>query len=141
MRKRGSYVSISTTAIPMVLSAEPEWESGGENSKQCSPRFFPAARHVEGRSWLYGAEAYRRLFPEDYVRSRAVIESGSRFQGMAWWGQFLDREGNVKRPLKEALLGNLDRLNTNRLWEAFPLPVFRVSAQIDSFYARYAIEG
>jgi len=104
-------------------------------------RFFPAARHVEGRSWLYGTEAYRRLFPEDYVRSRAVIESGSRFQGMAWWGQFLDREGNVKRPLKEALLGNLDRLNTNRLWEAFPLPVFRVSAQIDSFYARYAIEG
>ena len=94
-----------------------------------------------GRSWLYGTNAYRRLFPEDYVRSRVVIESGSRFQGMAWWGQFLDREGNVKRPLKEALLGNFDRLNTNRLWEAFPLPVFRVSAQIDSFYARYAIAG
>ena len=47
----------------------------------------------------------------------------------------------LKRPLKEALLGNLDRLNTNRLWEAFHLPVFRVSAQIDSFYARYAIAG
>jgi hypothetical protein len=103
-------------------------------------RFFPEAKCVEGRSWLYGTEAYRRLFPEDYVRSRAEIESGSRFQGMAWWGQFLDREGNVKLPLKDALLRNLDRLNANRLWEAFPLPAFRVGAPIDSFHARYAIE-
>jgi hypothetical protein len=105
----------------------------------CLKRRFPTARRVEGRSWLYGTEAYRRLFPEDYVRSRAVIEGASRFQGMAWWGQFLDREGNVKQPLRDALLRNLDRLNANRLWEAFPLPAFRVSAPIDSFYAAYGI--
>lgn len=100
---------------------------------------FPAARHVEGRSWLYGTEAYRRLYPEDYVQSRAVIEGAARFQGMAWWGQFLDRDGNVKPPLRQALFRNLDRLNANRLWEAFPLPAFRVSAPIDAFYAKYGI--
>ena len=95
---------------------------------------FPNARHVEGRSWLYGTEAYRRLFPEDYVRSRIVIESGDRFQGMSRWGQFLDRDGNVKPELKEIFLRNIERLNAGTLWEAFPLPSFRVRAPIDVFY-------
>jgi hypothetical protein len=102
-------------------------------------RFFPAARHVEGRSWLYGTEAYRRLFPEDYVRSRVMIENDKRFQGMARWGQFLDREGSVKPPLKETFLRNIDRLDVSRLWQTFPLPSFRVSAPIDLFYACYGI--
>ncbi len=100
---------------------------------------FPNAGYVEGRSWLYGAEAYRRLFPEDYVRSRLVIESGDRFQGMARWGQFLDRDRNVKLPLKQIFLRNIECLDANRLWEAFPLPSFQVRAPIDVFYACYGI--
>jgi hypothetical protein len=101
---------------------------------------FPNARYVEGRSWLYGTEAYRRLFPDDYVRSRMVIESGDRFQGMSRWGQFLDREGHVKPALKEMFLRNIQRLNADRLWEAFPLPSFRVRAPIDVFYECYGIQ-
>lgn len=100
---------------------------------------FPSATRVEGRSWLYGTESYRRLFPDDYVRSRIVIESGDRFQGMARWGQFLDRERNVKPELKEIFLRNIPRLNADRLWEAFPLPSFRVRAPIDVFYECYAV--
>jgi hypothetical protein len=101
---------------------------------------FPRARRVEGRSWLYGTEAYRRLFPEAYVRSRVEIENGRRFQGMSRWGQFLDREGNVKPALREIFLRNIDVLDTGRLWQAFPLPSFRVSAPIDAFYAHYQLE-
>jgi hypothetical protein len=104
-------------------------------------RRFPNAGHVEGRSWLYGTESYRRLFPEDYVRSRVVIEGDTRFQGMARWGQFLDRNGKVKPPLKELFLCNIERLNVNRLWETFPLPAFRVRASIDIFYDYYGIGG
>jgi hypothetical protein len=100
---------------------------------------FPNAGHVEGRSWLYGTEAYRRLFPEDYVGSRVIIESGNRFQGMAWWGQFLDRAGRVKPALQEMFLRNIEQLNADRLWEAFPLPSFRVRAPIDVFYDCYGI--
>jgi hypothetical protein len=100
---------------------------------------FPNAGHVEGRSWLYGTEAYRRLFPEDYVRSRVMIESGDRFQGMSRWGQFLDRDGNVKPALKEMFLRNIARLNPDKLWEAFPLPSFRATAPIDVFYECYGI--
>src|SRR5439155_23745842 len=57
----------------------------------CVRRRFPHVTGVEGRSWLYGTEAYRRLFPEEYVRSRVAIENDRRFQGMSRWGQFLDR--------------------------------------------------
>jgi hypothetical protein len=105
----------------------------------CVRERFPHVTHVEGRSWLYGTEAYRRLFPEAYVGSRSVMESGTRFQGMARWGQFLDREGNVKPALREIFLRNLDGLDTSRLWRAFPLPSFRVSAPIDTFYAHYRL--
>lgn len=100
---------------------------------------FPNAGHVGGRSWLYGTEAYRRLFPEAYVGSRAVIEGGNRFQGMARWGQFLDRDGNVKPELKHMFLRNIERLNPDKLWEAFPLPTFRVRAPIEVFYECYGV--
>jgi len=98
---------------------------------------FPHATRVEGRSWLYGTEAYRRLFPGEYVRSRVPAENDRRFQGMSRWGQFLDHRGDVKPALKEAFLRNIGQLDPRRLWESFPLPSFRVSAPIDAFYERY----
>jgi len=104
-------------------------------------QLFPHARQVEGRSWLYGTEAYRRLFPDDYVQSRLEIDNDRRFQGMSRWGQFLDRDGNVKPALKQIFLRNMDALDASRLWRAFPLPSFRVSAPIDAFYAHYRLEN
>jgi hypothetical protein len=105
----------------------------------CIKERFSHVTQVEGRSWLYGTEAYRRLFPEAYVGSRVAMENDRRFQGMARWGQFLDRHCNIKPALKEAFLHNVDRLDLGRLWEAFPLPSFRVSAPIDCFYRSYGI--
>jgi hypothetical protein len=107
----------------------------------CIRRRFPHLKRIEGRSWLYGTAAYRRLFPEEYVQSRVEIENDRRFQGMSRWGQFLDREGKVKPTLKETFLHNLDRLDAGRLWQAFPLPSFRVSAPIAVFYAHYRLES
>jgi hypothetical protein len=103
----------------------------------CVRQRFPHVTQVEGRSWLYGTEAYRRLFPEGYVRSRVPAENERRFQGMSRWGQFLDRHGNIKPVLREAFLHNIERLDAGRLWETFPLPSFRVSAPIDTFYECY----
>lgn len=100
---------------------------------------FPNARQVGGRSWLYGTEAYRRLFPDEYVRSRETLENDRRIQGMARWGQFLDRRGDVKADLKAAFLRNIERLDPERLWQTFPLPSWRVTAPIDVFYARYGL--
>jgi hypothetical protein len=105
----------------------------------CIRQRFPHVERVEGRSWLYGTEAYRRLFPEAYVQSRVAIENDERLQGMSRWGQFLDREGRVKPALKQAFLRNLAQLDTDRLWLTFPLPSFRVSAPIGLFYSHYGI--
>lgn len=103
-------------------------------------RRFPHVAQVQGRSWLYGTEAYRRLLPENYVQSRVVAEGGGHFRGMSRWGQFLDRNDKVKPDLKAAFLRKLDQLDTDRLWQAFPLPSYRVSAPIESFYSRYGID-
>ena len=110
-----------------------------ENMFAAIRRRFPHLERVEGRSWLYGTSAYRRLFPEDYVQSRVVMEDDRRIQGMARWGQFLDRDGKVKPALTEAFLRNLHQLDADRLWQAFPLPSFRVSAPIGIFYSHYGI--
>jgi hypothetical protein len=48
-------------------------------------------------------------------------------------GQFLDRDGKIKLPLREQFLRNIDRMNVDRLWEVF-LPAYRVSAPIGIFY-------
>ena len=61
----------------------------GERRRELADMFayikkrFPHVTQVEGRSWLYGTEAYRRFFPEEYVRSRVVIEHGSA-HSRAW---------------------------------------------------------
>jgi hypothetical protein len=104
----------------------------------CIRQRFPHVTQVEGRSWLYGTEAYRRLFPEEHVRSRVPAENDRRFQGMSRWGQFLDHHDYVKPAVKEAFLRNVDGLDASRLWQAFPLPSFRVNAPIDAFYERYS---
>jgi hypothetical protein len=105
----------------------------------CIRQRFPHAAHVEGRSWLYGTESYRRLFPDEYVRTRIPMENDRRFQGMSRWGQFLDHHGDVKPAVRQAFLRNIEQLNPDRLWEAFPLPSYRVSAPIAAFYERYGI--
>lgn len=104
-------------------------------------RRFPHVERVEGRSWLYGTEAYRRLLPELYVQSRAPIECDLGFQGMSRWGQFLDRHGGVKPSLKAAFLYNIGLLDPDRLWQTFPLPSFRVSAPIAAFYECYGVRN
>ncbi|MFO1107914.1 MAG: hypothetical protein U1E61_01885 [Bradyrhizobium sp.] len=104
-------------------------------------RRFPHVERVEGRSWLYGTAAYCRLFPEDYVRSRAPAEHDKGFQGMSRWGQFLDHNGKVKPALQETFLLNLACLDTGKLWQAFPLPSFRVGAPIQFFHAHYGFAG
>jgi hypothetical protein len=52
-------------------------------------------RRVAGVSWLYNLPAYRRLFPESYVATARVATG--RLRNMPLWGQFLDRNGGVRK--------------------------------------------
>jgi hypothetical protein len=100
---------------------------------------WPDARSVQGGSWLYNLEAYRRLFPAAYGDSRRPPPSPVRLGGTSSWGQFLDHREAVKSDLREAFLRNLQTIDVAAPWLAFPLPALRTSAPIELFYELYGI--
>lgn len=93
----------------------------------------PEIERVRGVSWLYGIEAYRRLFPPAYVATREVIVGRTSFQGSSSWGQMIDHRGRVKPELRERFLEKLERLDPARPWEVFPLARWGVEAPIGVF--------
>ena len=98
----------------------------------------PTARHVVGGSWLYHLEAYRRLFPRDYVESRTPAEP-VRLNGTSSWGQLLDHQERVKPHVRDEVLRNLGALDPTAPWRVFPLRPLRTSAPIASFAAFYGV--
>jgi hypothetical protein len=96
----------------------------------------PDARTVMGASWLYNLDAYRRLFPEEYVASRFEPDR-LRLNGTSSWGQLLDFSGSVKPAVRQALLDNLRNLDIAAPWRAFPLRALGVLGGIEHFYLRY----
>jgi hypothetical protein len=102
---------------------------------------YPGAGSVRGGSWLYNLEAYRRLFPADYVASRRRPERLLSFQGYSSWGQFLDHRGLVRAEPKDRFLARLGSLDPARIDAAFPLPALEVTAPVASFYAHFGISA
>jgi hypothetical protein len=100
---------------------------------------WPAANTVQGGSWLYNLEAYRRLFPAAYGESRRPPPGPVRLSGTSSWGQFLDHREAIKPDLREAFLHNLETIDVAAPWRAFPLPALRTSAPIEIFYDRYGV--
>jgi hypothetical protein len=93
---------------------------------------------VSGASWLYNLGAYRRLFPASYVATARVM--GRRFQRMPLWGQFLDRDGEIKERVTRPFLERLDRqASLDNLDQCFPLQVLSVEAPVGEFYQFYRI--
>lgn len=54
----------------------------------------PATATVVGGSWLYNIEAYRRLFPPEFLATGRV--GANEYPFIALWGQFLDRHGHLR---------------------------------------------
>jgi hypothetical protein len=100
---------------------------------------WPDALTVQGGSWLYNLEAYRRLFPAAYGDSRRPPPSPVRLGGTSSWGQFLDHREAVKPELREAFLRNLETMDVDAPWLAFPLRALMTSAPIGIFYAFYGV--
>ena len=88
---------------------------------------------VTGFSWLYGLEAYRRLFPAAFL-ARAHVADPPPWQRMPLWGQFLDRHGEVKRDLAQALLERAAQARTEQeLAACFPMQVIATEAPASVF--------
>jgi hypothetical protein len=94
---------------------------------------------VVGASWLYNLDAYRRLFPVPYLATAHVL--GHRFQRMPLWGQFLDRNGEIKESMTRPFLERLERQSSlDGLDQCFPFQVLSVEASVLEFYAFYGIK-
>ena len=98
----------------------------------------PDVATVRGGSWLYNIEAYRRLFPPDYVKMAkpAGYETGY----WALWGQFVARDGRPREPITTQFLDCLDKQETvDGCLRCFPYQVLRPESPIKVFYDFYEI--
>jgi hypothetical protein len=100
---------------------------------------WPDTKAVNGASWLYNLEAYRRLFPPDYGASRTPLHGPRPIHGLSTWGQFLDFKGRAKAAIVAQFKENLTALDAAQPWLAFPHQVLAASAPFDSFRRAYRV--
>lgn len=95
---------------------------------------------VRGNSWLYNIDSYRRLFPAQYTRDVKLVED--EFQYISLWGQFLQRDGQIREHLVDAFLSCLQKAETFKdLTSSFPYQVLSPQGPIALFYKFYEIEA
>ncbi len=93
----------------------------------------PDAEEVKGGSWLYNLQKYRDIFPPEYTSN--LGEYDSKYQGLSIWGQFLDRNNNVRSKKAEEFLKSLDGVKDEReIYKAFPLHPLSAGTGIENFY-------
>ena len=100
---------------------------------------WPDAKAINGASWLYNMEAYRRLFPADYGASRTVLVGPRSMHGLSTWGQFLDYRGRAKPEIVERFVRELDGLDVKEPWLSFPYQVLATKAPLESFRREYGV--
>ena len=100
---------------------------------------WPEAKTVNGASWLYNTEGYRRLFPAEFVASRTLLTGPRSTHGLSTWGQFLDFRGYVKPAVLETFRQNLKSLDPREPWLVFPYPVLQTTAPFDVFRREYGL--
>lgn len=94
----------------------------------------PEAEWVRGRSWLYGLEAYRRIFPSVFLDGLAVEPPDLQF--FAIWGQLLDRSWRTRPDVAGGLLARVERAETSAdLEAAFPIPMRQTRAPLAAVVA------
>jgi hypothetical protein len=87
----------------------------------------PEAELLRGRSWLYGLEAYRRIFPPVFLAGLDVEPPDLQF--LAIWGQLLYRDGSSRLGNAAGLLVAADAASsTTDLERSFPVPMWQTTA-------------
>jgi hypothetical protein len=100
---------------------------------------WPETKAVNGASWLYNTEGYRRLFPRVFADSRTPLAGPRPIHGLSTWGQFLDFRGHVKPPVVEAFRQNLESLDLAQAWLVFPYQVLKTAAPFEAFRREYGV--
>ncbi len=102
-------------------------------------RRWPQTAMIEGASWLYNLEAYRRLFPIAYAGSRTPRTGPRPTHGLSTWGQFLDFRGALKPGVADPFIANLALLDPAEPWRVFPYNVLATKAPFEAFRAEYGL--
>lgn len=98
---------------------------------------WPEAKAVNGASWLYNTEGYRRLFPAEYGASRKPLIGPRPIHGLSTWGQFLDFRGRVKPAIVATFMQTLKSLDPAQPWLVFPFQVLATAAPFEAFRREY----
>ena len=100
---------------------------------------YPDAETVRGGSWLYNIDAYRRLFPTEYIASTKPV--GYELQFWALWGQFLRGGGKINKETMNRFLDAIKQATSPEECETcFPYEVLRPECDIRHFYTHFGIE-
>lgn len=104
-------------------------------------RAHPGATSVDGGSWLYNLEAYRRLYPASFTSSRKPRAPGGPVHGMSSWGQFITSKGDVRPDVRDAFLAAVPTLDVNDPQAVFPYQVLITHGPIADFQRLYGVRA
>ena len=137
---RPHFIKFGDDTSPHSLISKERMPESLENLK----KMFEYVKHniggaktVRGNTWLYNLDAYRRLFPPEYTAQ--MVENKSHvFQFLSLWGQFFDRNWQVKDSLANELLNRIAALNSlENLRFCFPYQALMPQFNIQAFYDFY----
>lgn len=96
-------------------------------------------REVEGSSWLYNLEGYRRLFPDSFVKNLEPDRDMKAFTRNRVWGQFRDSNYRFKKEEFDRFMQKVVEVGPERVFEALPMHPMKTHAPIADFYRLYGI--
>jgi hypothetical protein len=100
----------------------------------------PDAEYVEGCSWLYNLEAYRRLYPEAYLRSAELWNPHDRQVSTPMiWAQFYSKDGGLNLERVAQFREKMKHLDPEHPEDAFPYRPVIAGCDIGEFYKEYGI--
>jgi hypothetical protein len=102
-------------------------------------REYRGARRVDGGSWLYNLEAYRRLFPPEFAASRASRGGPPYLHGLSTWGQFVDFRARIRPDVRDQFLAALPSLDMAAPHRVFPYQVLFTTAPFEAFRREYNV--
>lgn len=107
---------------------------------------YPDTEEVIGGSWLYALKGYRDSFPPVFTQNmNRLVPIGFEhipnsvpnmsFEGNSVWGQFVNREGDVRQQVYDQFIRNVNEAkNLDDLVNAFPNVPYQPKSPISVFY-------
>lgn len=97
---------------------------------------YPEVEYVQGGSWLYNYESYKRLFPKSFIENMKTITAKTQY--LVIWGQFLNSENLIKEDMKLRFLSKVTTAtNIVELKNSFELVEYFPKGKIEDFYEFY----